>query len=80
MYQDVFSRRSAVNWYIGVGPGFTVGDVDPVLAIGPVAGLDIRLFRTPVRVFVDWRPQLSVSDESGAWEGMRLGLGVRYGW
>lgn len=66
----------AFNWYLGAGPYMQIDD--PFwLGAAFEAGLEYRFTNAPITLSIDWRPRLSIIEETDFhWDG--FGANVRY--
>jgi hypothetical protein len=66
----------AFNWYLGAGP-YTWIDDPFWLGVAAEAGLEYRFNSVPIALGIDWRPRLSIIEETDFhWEG--FGLNARF--
>lgn len=66
----------AFNWYLGAGPYINIDD--PFwLGVAAEAGLEYRFNSVPIALGADWRPRLSIIEETDFhWGG--FGVNVRF--
>lgn len=66
----------AFNWYAGVGPYMVIDDPFWFGVAGEI-GLEYRFVSVPIAIGVDWRPELSIVEETDIHAG-GFGFNVRY--
>lgn len=66
----------AFNWYLGVGPYAVFDDPFWLGAAGEI-GLEYRFNSIPVSLSIDWRPELSIVEETDFHAG-GFGINLRY--
>ncbi|WP_233377476.1 hypothetical protein [Maribellus sp. CM-23] len=66
----------AFNWYMGVGPYAVFDDPFWLGAAGEI-GLEYKFNSIPISLSVDWRPELSLVEETDFHAG-GFGLNIRY--
>lgn len=68
--------NEAFNWYVGVGPYIWINDPFWLGVAGEI-GLEYRFNDVPVAIGMDWRPSLSIVEETDIHAG-GFGFNVRY--
>jgi hypothetical protein len=66
----------AFNWYAGVGPYMWINDPFWLGVVGEI-GLEYRFDSVPIAIGADWRPMLSIIEETDIHAG-GFGFNVRY--
>lgn len=66
----------AFNWYVGVGPYIWIDDPFWLGAVGEI-GLEYRFNGIPIALGADWRPALSIVEET-KFHGKGFGVNIRY--
>jgi hypothetical protein len=66
----------AFNWYLGAGP-YTVLDDPFHLGVAAEIGLEYRFNSVPIAIGADWRPKLSIIENTDLYAG-GFGVNVRF--
>ncbi len=65
-----------LSWYVGVGPFLWIDDPFWMGVSGEI-GIEYKFEGAPIALGVDWRPSVSIIDETDFW-GDKFGFNVRY--
>lgn len=77
-YNAPVSGVAGLDWYLGVGPNFLIGNNNTAVQIKPVAGLDLKVPNAPIDFAFDWRPSFTLTDNYDSVNAARFGISIRY--
>jgi hypothetical protein len=77
-YNAPVTGVKGLDWYLGVGPNFLIGDHSTAVQIRPVAGLDLKVPGAPIDFAFDWRPMFTLNNDYDSVNAARFGISIRY--
>jgi len=77
-YNAPVSGVAGLDWYLGVGPNFLIGNHSTAVQIRPVAGLDLKVPGAPIDFAFDWRPMFTLNNHYDSVNAARFGISIRY--
>ena len=77
-YNAPIKGVSGLDWYLGIGPNFLIGDHITFVQIRPVAGLDLKVPGAPIDFAFDWRPAFTLNSDYDSVSAARFGISIRY--
>lgn len=77
-YHGAIANAGGLKWYVGGGPALFFGGGTTVTALRPMVGLDFRVPKSPIALYLDWRPGLYLYSGNSEFVGGKFGLGARF--
>jgi hypothetical protein len=77
-YHAPITGVAGLDWYLGVGPNFLIGNHSTAVQIRPVAGLDLKVPSAPIDFAFDWRPMFTLNSDYDSVNAARFGISIRY--